>query len=497
MIPPDIQPQIQRMLDGELSEGELSALEAELMDNGESRKVYQQLASLHSDLEVFYTGQSALGKSNVVPIELVVAKQRKRVFKIALYAAAAMIMISMALLHLTKVPDQALASFRTTPSADFSLTHNLDADDAPEGQVLVVGSKLNLQKGILESEFKSGVRVVLEAPCVLRVLADDRVAIDEGVAWFEVPKNAVGFTVETTKLKVVDLGTAFGVACSLETGHDEVHVTRGAVEVTARIGDGKSETLIEGEARRVNKLGELEEIKIDADRFTDALPTSQGLIGHWRFEDAIDGVYTSDSSGNGHTGRLEGGAEVITDPVRGKVLSLSGIPSSKDMVDIDSVKNISNLLANRGITLAAWVKLNSVSSTNLQYAYVVGLGQEGDHPIATLGVLNGVVNGYLEGDVASRQVGVTGDTTIKAGVWTHIAITIDRVGNKAISYVNGVAQASPVDISAIDDGELDWGFGTIGRTLGSNHIQYFGGLIDDVRIYDRPLSSKEVAELVK
>jgi hypothetical protein len=167
------------------------------------------------------------------------------------------------------------------------------------------------------------------------------------------------------------------------------------------------------------------------------------------------------------------------------------------MVDIDSVKNISNLLANRGITLAAWVKLNSVSSTNLQYAYVVGLGQEGDHPIATLGVLNGVVNGYLEGDVASRQVGVTGDTTIKAGVWTHIAITIDRVGNKAISYVNGVAQASPVDISAIDDGELDWGFGTIGRTLGSNHIQYFGGLIDDVRIYDRPLSSKEVAELVK
>ena len=497
MIPPDLQPQIQRMLDGELSDGERIALETELLANEESRMVYRQLAALHSDLEVMHSGESTLIKSNVVPIELIVARQRKRTFKVAIYAAAAIVIISMVLLHLAQIPEQPIASFRTTPAADFSLTHDLSQGDAPVGQVLVAGSKLHLRKGTLESEFASGVRAVIEAPCILRVLADDRVALDQGVAWFEVPQKAVGFTVETKELTVVDLGTAFGVDSSPSTGDDEVHVTRGAVEVTARVEGGTSETLREGEARRVNDMGQLEVIKIDPDRFTDTLPTTQGLIGHWEFEHLIGGFHTADSSGNGHTGIFKGEAAIVTDPVRGKVLSLSGLPSRKDMVDIDSVKNIPNLLAHRGLTLAAWIKRTSGGSSNLPYAYVVGLGKEGDNPIVTLGVLNGVVNGFIEGEAGAVQVRVTGDTPVKDGAWTHIAITIDRTENRAASYVNGVAQASPIDISAIDDGELDWKFGAIGRTLGSSHRQYFGGLVDDVRIYDRPLSPVEIAKLAR
>ena len=161
MIPPDLQPQILRMLDGELSDGERIALEKELLENEGSRQVYRQLAALHSDLEVMHLGQSTLIKSNIVPIELIVARQRKQVFKIAISAAAAIVLISMLLMHLTKIPEQPIASFRTTPAADFSLTHDLSQDETPMGQVLVVGSKLDLREGILESTFASGVRVVL------------------------------------------------------------------------------------------------------------------------------------------------------------------------------------------------------------------------------------------------------------------------------------------------------------------------------------------------
>ena len=496
MIPPDLPSQIQRMLDGELSAGELTALESELLENEESRELYRKLATLHSDLEVMHSGQSTLIKTNIVPFELVASKQRKKIFKGAICAAAAILMISLLIMHFTQIPEQPIASFRTTPAADFSLTHDLESGDAPVGQVLVVGSKLHLRKGILESSFNSGVRVVIEAPCVLRVLADDRVAVDEGVAWFEVPEKAVGFTVETKELTVVDLGTAFGVDSSPEIGDDEVHVTRGAVEVTARIDGGKSETLREGEARRVTKIGELEAININRDHFTTSLPLneglSQGLVGHWDFENTVYYSRTEDTSGNGHTGITKGDADIVTDPERGKVLSLSG----KGVVDIDSVKNIPNLLPLRGLTLAAWIK-RTPSGQNKSYAYVTGLGLEGDNPIATLGISNGVVHGFIEGDGSSDQGRVTGDTPVKDGVWTHIAITFDRAEDQAISYVNGVAQASPTDISRIGDGELDWEFGTIGRTLGSSHRQYFGGLIDDVRIYDRPLTPDEVAKLAK
>ena len=51
-MPPDLQSQIQRMLDGELSDGELIALESELLENEAAREVYRQLATLHQPLEI-------------------------------------------------------------------------------------------------------------------------------------------------------------------------------------------------------------------------------------------------------------------------------------------------------------------------------------------------------------------------------------------------------------------------------------------------------------
>ena len=162
MIPPELPSQIQRMLDGELSAGELTALESELLENEESRELYRKLATLHSDLEVMHSGQSTLVKTNIVPFGLVEAKQRKKIFKGAIYAAAAILIISLLVMHLTQIPEQPIASFRTTPAADFSLTHDLESGDAPAGQVLAAGSKLHLRKGTLESTFNSGVDVF---PC--------------------------------------------------------------------------------------------------------------------------------------------------------------------------------------------------------------------------------------------------------------------------------------------------------------------------------------------
>ena len=109
-----------------------------------------------------------------------------------------------------------------------------------------------------------------------------------------------------------------------------------------------------------------------------------------------------------------------------------------------------------------------------------------------------LVTGYIEGDGGKDQVQVIGDTAVVNGEWTHVAITYNRLSNQAITYVNGVAQASPTDISIVGDGALDWDFGVIGRNPDhtDEDSRYFGGLIDDVRIYDRPLSSVEIAELL-
>ena len=498
MIPPELTAQIQLMLDGELTVGDLATLEAELLENAESREVFRRMAWLHSDLEVVHAGQKAIANAGIVPIKRIMIRQRKRIGQVALGIAALITLILGLLLFLKNIPEVPLASFRTTPGADFTIIQEDGPDDATQVQELTEGSRLKLRTGRVEASFSSGVRLVIEAPCDLEILAKDRVSISEGAAWFEVPSAAKGFTVETAALTVVDLGTAFGVDAAVD-GRHEVHVTRGLVEVTSRFEGGETQTLKEGEARRVDEQGGMLTIEFDAHRFPTMLPATDGLVGRWEFESAPNGL-TPDSSGNGHLGRFEGGAEIVRDWKRGQVLRLQDAGAQQGWIDLDSVKPIPNLLPHRGLTLAAWIKRDWRNSPDQIHEFVIGLGQERDHPIATLSVDQGMVNGFIEGDGGSDQVKVTGKPAVMDGVWAHIAITYDRGKNEALTYVNGVAQASPKDISVVGDGELDWSAGVIGRSLRPlrpNEQRYFGGLIDDVRIYDRPLDPKEIAELTK
>lgn len=225
------------------------------------------------------------------------------------------------------------------------------------------------------------------------------------------------------------------------------------------------------------------------------------LIGQWEFESVNAGV-TPDSTGNGHDGTLVGDAAIINDPDRGSVLSLTGIASGNGYVDINSILAIPNLAANSGATLTAWIKRNDAAGDDNiggdVFANVVGLGTSGNNPTFAMSINSpsNVVQSFVEGDGGSDQAGFAGDISVQDDVWTHIAVVIDRVNNVGITYVNGVAQTNPADISIVGDGELDWAFGRIGELTNgsSSDINHFGGLIDDVRYYDEVLTQSQVAQ---
>ncbi len=86
----------------------------------------------------------------------------------------------------------------------------------------------DLSAGFAELTFKSGVRMVLEAPVRLELLAGDRAKLESGRLVTYVPANARGFSVTTPRAKVIDLGTEFGVGVG-ESGDTEVQVFRGLV----------------------------------------------------------------------------------------------------------------------------------------------------------------------------------------------------------------------------------------------------------------------------
>ncbi len=226
---------------------------------------------------------------------------------------------------------------------------------------------------------------------------------------------------------------------------------------------------------------------------------SAALVAHYEFESAPGGI-TPDSSGNGHSGTLEGTSAIVSDPTRGNVYSgqLWTTGTIGSGVNINSTIAIPTLAANTGATFAAWINRSTTNGNASSGAYVIGLGESGDNPTMTLGIndTNGNIVGIVEGDGADTQVIVDGNTAVANGVWTHIAITYDRVNNQAITYVNGVAGPT-IDITSVGDGALDWTNATVGRYTDGNNTttRHFPGMIDDVRYYDEVLTGAQISAL--
>jgi hypothetical protein len=268
----DLQVRILRLLDGEAEDEDVIRLDAELRASREARALFIQLAALHSALENEGNSRAAIRNVPVISIEHLLARQRQRAVRNALFAAAALVMLSLFGLWLITAPRQSatLAGFRVGPDSHFTLIHAA-ADEAPVGNVLGKGSRLQLTQGTMEGTFASGVRFLVEAPCDFTVLADDRVSLAEGVAWFEVTPQAGGFTVETRQLEIIDLGTRFGVIAPAK-GSQEVHVTKGSVEVVVKTTKARKFVLKAGEALRLSSRTTLESIPLRPERFTKALP---------------------------------------------------------------------------------------------------------------------------------------------------------------------------------------------------------------------------------
>jgi hypothetical protein len=77
-------------------------------------------------------------------------------------------------------------------------------------------------------------------------------------------------------------------------------------------------------------------------------------------------------------------------------------------------------------------------------------------------------------------------TALPLGAWTHLATTYDGVNQRF--YVNGALVATKAQTGSIAAGNQP-------LRIGGNSVsgEYFQGVIDEVRIYNRALSAAEIA----
>ena len=203
-------------------------------------------------------------------------------------------------------------------------------------------------------------------------------------------------------------------------------------------------------------------------------PPAAGLVGAYGFEET-SGATVTDSSPAGNPGTIVGAAARTAAGKIGRAIDFDGVN------DYVSVADAASLDLTTGMTLEAWVQLDTVSSWRTTILK--------EKP-------GGLVYSLYANSSSSRPQGeiVTGAGTdvlagagpaLTAGTWTHLALTYDNAQLRL--FRNGVQVAQIAATGAIQAS-------TLPLRIGGNAIwgEYTDGRIDEVRVYNRALSAAEI-----
>jgi len=200
-----------------------------------------------------------------------------------------------------------------------------------------------------------------------------------------------------------------------------------------------------------------------------ALDGAPGLLGHWKLDESVTGTAYNFASSTGN-GTAQGSPAATSSCRIGSCWSFNGTNQSVRLSG-----NPTAFQLGTG-TVSAWIKTSNAGSglrgiVTKQNAYGM--------------LLNGNVFGIYDwGNAVWRDSQIS----LNDNQWHHVACTFqDNVVNGTLCYVDGVLRYTTT---------MKVGNQTVNVMIGeTNGSQYFGGLIDDARIYTRVLSAAEVQRL--
>ncbi|MGI9457252.1 MAG: LamG domain-containing protein [Aeoliella sp.] len=208
-----------------------------------------------------------------------------------------------------------------------------------------------------------------------------------------------------------------------------------------------------------------------------------GLIGHWKLDETA-GITAADSSGVGNDGTHLGGVTVNAFgpyPGVGDVAAdYDGVDDATDLPDMDF--DFSD-----GFATAFWFNPDSVPTT---FYGLLGISNGQDVDDIWIGWLpgTGMELYFTDTQDGSEYNWLDDNLEPEVNQWQHFVASVDSSGNATI-YRDGVAVASgfvSLPSAATRTNNL------IGATVWNDELP---GRMYDVRIYNRAISHREVAEL--
>ena len=244
-------------------------------------------------------------------------------------------------------------------------------------------------------------------------------------------------------------------------------------------------------------------------------PPTDGLMGWWNFA----GGTATDASGKNHNGVIRGGVQFV-DGLHGRAIKLRKNPSAARAVSWDSVTMPAtpDLSLADSLTVSAWIKYSTIAPNwgsqivwfgDEQYGrdpYVLHLWSDGTLELRSDRSVTGrPVFTVFEDEIKlspkgvpmmNQHVGVWSPNTLAPETWYFVAGTIEKLAPQKTMlrlFVNGENVGEEITPEVVNY-PTDKMWMTIGAVdLGT--WQNFDGLIEDVRVYNRPLAPAEIKAL--
>ncbi|PIZ46604.1 hypothetical protein COY32_03030, partial [candidate division WWE3 bacterium CG_4_10_14_0_2_um_filter_41_14] len=219
---------------------------------------------------------------------------------------------------------------------------------------------------------------------------------------------------------------------------------------------------------------------VKLDGVDDALQSADnigGLVGWWTM-DETSGASVADKSGNGYNGTDSGGSTITT----GKFGNARDFAGDNDYIELPA--NNDTKLLNNVSTFSTWMNIKTVGPNAYASAYSGGGG-------STAGRINiNILQNTIELRVQTTAYSFTSLSNFNN--WRNYVMIIDHDLDKATLYVDGVF----IETKSITPFTVTNTVARLGsNTYTGNAGDYYNGKMDDVRIYNRALSSSEISAL--
>lgn len=398
------------------------------------------------------------------------------------------------------------------------------ADSAPAprvGTVLGRGT-LRIAGGRATLEFLTGVKLNVAGPAEIDLIDREHVFCHRGKLRARVPKGAEGFVVESPGSAVVDLGTEFGLNVAAD-GKSELMVFEGLAEA-ALLDDA-------GALKRGQLVGRSEAYALDphADRIAESPAAPGGFLparaqadpalvlddaypaevlsarpaGYWRFETTARELVPNEVAG-GRPLRIHGPIGVAPDSATaGNGCARFGPDAPEQYLDTEGLWNLAR---SPGHAVEFWVLADDI-----RYATIVGLyppietippGQDSRYAHTFLAELISVGRRLQKPASVRFLHRWPPDIRIEFNVfsgpvyiphrWHHVVA--QKVGPRMELYFDG-APAAPLSL-APDHPDSACHL-VVGRRTpdptDTKDNRSFVGRLDELALYDHPLSPEEVA----